>query len=61
MVSVPELEYVTEDNPAYELLNDLAPEACAADRDTAQYLVTLVGGLPLALVVLGGYLSSSTT
>lgn len=59
MVSIPELEYESDDNPAYVLLHDLAPEACAVNPDTAQHLVTLVGGLPLALVVLGGYLSES--
>jgi len=52
-VHVPELEAV----PAFELLQRLAPEACAADPEAAQGLVKAVGELPLALEVLGGYLA----
>ncbi len=49
--SVPTLD----DDPAYELLQKLAPEACAA---TAPKLAQAVGGLPLALELLGGYLAA---
>ena len=42
----------------YALLQALAPDACAADPDTAQSLVTAVGGLPLAIELLGGYLAA---
>ena len=52
-VSVP----VLAPDPAYKLLERLAPEACAADPDAARRLVTTVGELPLALEVLGGYLA----
>ncbi len=45
--------------PALELLTQLAPEACKSDPDTAQSLVKAVGGLPLALELLGGYLNSA--
>jgi tetratricopeptide (TPR) repeat protein len=51
--SVPELE----PDPAFALLQALAPEACAADPQTAQELAQVVGGLPLALELLGGYLA----
>jgi hypothetical protein len=52
------LDYEQPNNPAYELLNYLAPKACAVDPKAAQELVETVGGLPLALVLLGGYLSN---
>ena len=42
----------------YQLLNQLAPKICAADPVGIQDLVKAVGGLPLALVLLGGYLSA---
>lgn len=51
-VHVPELEAV----PAFELLERLAPEACATDAEAARALVQTVGELPLAIEVLGGYL-----
>jgi hypothetical protein len=41
---------------AWELLQRLAPDACAADPAAARALADRVGGLPLALAVLGGYL-----
>ena len=52
---VPELE----ENPSVELLRSLAPEAYAADRDAIRQLAQVVGGLPLTLELLGGYLSES--
>ncbi|MGI9179635.1 MAG: tetratricopeptide repeat protein, partial [Longimicrobiaceae bacterium] len=52
--SVPELE----DEPAFRLLQELAPEACAADPAVARALVSAVGGLPLVLELLGGYLAA---
>jgi tetratricopeptide (TPR) repeat protein len=51
--SVPELQ----PDPAFALLQALAPEACAADSQTARELSQAVGGLPLALELLGGYLA----
>jgi tetratricopeptide (TPR) repeat protein len=53
MQSVPPLA----DDPAFALLQRLAPEACAADPQAAQALAQSVGGLPLALELLGGYLA----
>jgi tetratricopeptide (TPR) repeat protein len=52
--SVPELE----EEPAFRLLQELAPEACAADPAAAHKLVSAVGGLPLVLELLGGYLAA---
>jgi len=47
-----------DDDPAYQLLQQLAPEACAAGPAAARGLVQAVGGLPLALALLGGYLAA---
>ncbi|RIK45683.1 MAG: hypothetical protein DCC57_16285, partial [Chloroflexi bacterium] len=44
--------------PAFDLLCALAPEACAADPPQAQRLAAAVGGLPLALELVGGYLAA---
>ena len=44
--------------PGYQLLQALAPDACAADEAAAKALVGAVGGLPLALELLGGYLAA---
>jgi hypothetical protein len=52
-VHVPELA----EEPAFALLERLAPEACTADAAGAQALVKTVGELPLAIEVLGGYLA----
>jgi tetratricopeptide (TPR) repeat protein len=49
---VPELE----PDPAFELLQRLAPEICASDPEAARALADAVGGLPLAIELLGGYL-----
>lgn len=49
---IPELE----PDPAFELLQSLAPEVCAAEPEAARALVQDVGGLPLAIELLGGYL-----
>jgi tetratricopeptide (TPR) repeat protein len=49
---IPELEPA----PAFELLKALAPEVCAAEPKAARALVKDVGGLPLAIELLGGYL-----
>jgi tetratricopeptide (TPR) repeat protein len=43
---------------AYEMLIRLAPEACEADPAKARDLARAVGGLPLALGLLAGYLSA---
>ncbi|MCB0251421.1 MAG: hypothetical protein KDI07_22820, partial [Anaerolineae bacterium] len=53
-VSVPTLA----DDPAFDLLQALAPEACAADLEAARALARTVDGLPLALELLGGYLAA---
>lgn len=45
------------EEPAFDLLQVLAPEACAADDAKARHLAQVVGGLPLALSLLGGYLA----
>ena len=52
-VAVPELE----EDPALDLLRRLAPEACAADPAAASRLARAVGGLPLALELVGGFLA----
>ena len=49
---------VLKEDRAYELLEVQAPEACAADPATARELARAVGGLPLALELLGGYLAA---
>jgi tetratricopeptide (TPR) repeat protein len=51
--SVPPLD----EHSAVDLLQILAPEACQADPSTAR-LAHAVGGLPLALELLGGYLAA---
>ncbi|MCZ7568849.1 MAG: tetratricopeptide repeat protein [Ardenticatenaceae bacterium] len=48
---------VLEEDPAFELLQTLAPEACAADPAAARELAGATGGLPLVLELLGGYLA----
>lgn len=53
-VSVPTLR----DELAFDLLKKLAPEACAADPTKAQEVAHSVGGLPLAIELLGGYLAA---
>ena len=50
---VPELD----DDPAYTLLNALAPEAFTSDPSAAHVLAHAVGGLPLALELVGGFLA----
>ena len=49
---------VLDDETAWELLQGLAPEACAVDPVSARKLVNAVGGLPLAIELLGGYLAA---
>ena len=49
---------VLGDNPAFALLQTLAPESCIADPTAARGLAEAVGGLPLAIELLGGYLGT---
>ncbi len=49
---------VLDDETAWQLLQQLAPEACDADAVAARALVDAVGGLPLAIELLGGYLAA---
>jgi tetratricopeptide (TPR) repeat protein len=44
---------------ALDLLKTLAPEACAAEPDAARELVAAVGYLPLAVELMGAYLSAA--
>lgn len=46
------------DDTSYELLQCLAPEACEVEPLTARDLAQSMGGLPLALELLGGYLAA---
>jgi tetratricopeptide (TPR) repeat protein len=46
------------DTSGIELLELLAPEVVAADRPGAQNLATSLGGLPLALRLVGGFLAA---
>ncbi|MBW7884474.1 MAG: type I toxin-antitoxin system ptaRNA1 family toxin [Caldilineaceae bacterium] len=50
---------VLEEDAALALLQELAPEACAAEPETARTLVKAVGNLPLAVELLGGYLKAT--
>ena len=50
---------VLDDDPGFALLESLAPKACIAAPAAARGLVQKVGNLPLAIVMLGGYLRSS--
>ena len=52
VISVPFLS----DEVAYEWLQELAPEACETDPETAHSLAKAAGGLPLVIKLLGGYL-----
>ena len=52
-VSLPTLQ----NDPAFQLLQTLAPEATAADPQAVKTLAQTAGGLPLALELLGGYLA----
>ncbi|MBV7326933.1 tetratricopeptide repeat protein [Chloroflexi bacterium TSY] len=49
---------VLDDETAYQLLEELAPEACAADPGAARRLAIAAGGLPLTIELLGGYLAA---
>ncbi len=53
-ISIP----VLEDDPAFLLLQTLAPEACAAGDAVARRLAQSLGGLPLALELVGGFLAT---
>jgi len=48
-----------EPEHALELLTALAPEACEADLEAAKQLVAAVGYLPLAIELMGAYLSEA--
>ncbi len=56
-------EYVRElgEDEAVQLLSQLCPEAAAVDAAAVRRLAQAVGGLPLALKLVGGYLSSHIT
>ncbi|MBA3924583.1 MAG: hypothetical protein H0X31_23940, partial [Nostocaceae cyanobacterium] len=56
IITIPELEYEAPDSPAIHLLRLLAPKIWTADQSGVKHLIRKVGGLPLALVLLGGYL-----
>lgn len=43
---------------AFDLLKKLAPEVCAADPTKAQDVAHSVGGLPLSIELVGGYLAA---
>jgi tetratricopeptide (TPR) repeat protein len=47
-----------ETDDGFEMLQALAPEVCAVDEAAARALVQSVGGLPLALEVLGAFLAN---
>jgi tetratricopeptide (TPR) repeat protein len=47
-----------DDDRAYQLLQALASEACAAYPNAVRSLVQAVGGLPLAIRLIGGYLAA---
>jgi len=49
-----------DDQAAYQLLRELAPQAWAADIEQCQKLVEQVGQLPLAIELLGGYLNAQS-
>ncbi|MEM7133416.1 MAG: tetratricopeptide repeat protein [Chloroflexota bacterium] len=53
-ITIPELE----EDEAYELLMKLAPDVCETDPAAIRRLVIEVGGLPLMLQAMGGYLRS---
>jgi tetratricopeptide (TPR) repeat protein len=44
---------------ALQLLRKLAPEACDSDQEGATALAQAVGGLPLAIRLIGGYLAAA--
>ena len=56
LTAVPPLD----DDPASQLLRTLAPAAWNTDPSAAHRLAQAVGGLPLALELLGGYLADPT-
>ncbi len=47
-----------DDEEAYQLLQALAPEACAAEPGRVRSLLHAVGGLPIAVSLIGGYLAA---
>ncbi|MBV7326665.1 tetratricopeptide repeat protein [Chloroflexi bacterium TSY] len=49
---------VLDEETAFQLLTELAEEACAAAPDVARQLIQSVGGLPLTIELLGGYLAT---
>jgi tetratricopeptide (TPR) repeat protein len=46
-----------DDDPAFSLLQEIAPEVCQFDSQAVRELAQTVGGLPLALELLGSYLA----
>lgn len=50
---------VLSEEDAYVLIEHLAPAACRADPEAARAVTSSVGGLPLAVELLGGYLGGA--
>ena len=48
-----------DENEALQLVQRRAPEACDSDPNAAVTLVQPVGGLPLAIRQIGGYLAAA--
>ena len=48
---------VLDEEPAFQLLQRIAPRACKANPEAARQLARTVDGLPLALELLGAYLA----
>jgi tetratricopeptide (TPR) repeat protein len=53
VIAIPTLD----DDPAFALLQEIAPEVCQFDPQAARGLAQAIGGLPLALELLGSYLA----
>jgi tetratricopeptide (TPR) repeat protein len=49
---------ILDEVASWQLLEALAPEVCRADTRSVQRLINMAGGLPLTLVLLGGFLAA---